>query len=85
MSMNILFLTIAWPQKQDEHNLYTDLLEYFARQGHNVVVVCSSESRYGKETRIAEERGMKVLYVRTGNLTKVSFIKKGISNLMCYA
>lgn len=80
--MNILFLTIAWPQKQDEHNLYTDLLEYFARQGHNVVVVCSSESRYGKETRIAEERGMKVLYVRTGNLTKISFIKKGISNLM---
>lgn len=80
--MNILFLTIAWPQNPDEHNLYTDLLEYFAEQGHKVVVVCSSESRYGSETHIAEERGLKVLYVRTGNLTKVSFIRKGISNLL---
>lgn len=80
--MNILFLTIAWPQDPHEHNLYTDLLEYFAEQGHKVVVVCSSESRYGNETHIAEERGLKVLYVRTGNLTKVSFIRKGISNLL---
>ena len=80
--MNILFLTIAWPQNINEHNIYTDLLECFAEQGHKVVVVCSSESRYGSETHIAEERGLKVLYVRTGNLTKVSFIRKGISNLL---
>ena len=80
--MNILFLTIAWPQNINEHNIYSDLLEYFVEQGHKVVVVCSSESRYGSETHIAEERGLKVLYVRTGNLTKVSFIRKGISNLL---
>ena len=80
--MNILFLTIAWPQRQEEHNLYTDLLECFVEHGHNVVVVCSSERRFGKDTHLAEERGLKVLYVRTGNLTKVSFVEKGISNLL---
>ena len=80
--MNLLFLTIAWPQNPNEHNLYTDLLEYFVEQGHKVVVVCSSESRYGSDTHIAEERGLQVLYVRTGNLTKVSFMRKGISNLL---
>ena len=80
--MNILFLTIAWPQNPNEHNIYTDLLECFVEHGHNVVVVCSSERRYGGETHLVEERGLKVLYVRTGNLTKVSFVEKGISNLL---
>lgn len=80
--MNILFLTIAWPQNPNDHNIYTDLLDCFVEHGHNVAVVCSSERKFGRDTHIVEERGMKVLYVRTGNLTKVSFIRKGLSNLM---
>ena len=59
------------PQKNNVANIYTDLMECFVEHGHNVVVVCSSEHRFRRDTHLAEERGMKVLYVRTGNLTKV--------------
>lgn len=78
--MNILFLTIAWP-RFGENNLYTDLMDEFVEHQHKVTVVCSIEKRVGRSTYLEKINGIKVLRVKTGNLTKTPFIEKGISNL----
>lgn len=79
--MNILVLTIAWP-KLNNYNIYTDLVDEFKLNGHVVTVVCSVEARYKEDTRIQVENGIKVLRVKTGNLTQTPFLEKGISNLL---
>ena len=79
--MKILFLTIAWPD-YGNHNLYTDLMDEFVERGHEVVVACSAEARYNQKTFLTMENNIKVLHIRTGNLTKTSFVEKGISNLL---
>jgi glycosyltransferase involved in cell wall biosynthesis len=76
--MNILFATIVWPEG-DESNIYTDLMQEFANQGHNVYVLCSRERRMGKSTEYRERNGIHVLRVRCGNIQKTNFIEKGIS------
>ncbi|WP_427113990.1 glycosyltransferase family 4 protein [Megasphaera sueciensis] len=78
--MNILFLTIAWP-KLGENNLYTDLMDEFVGHQHNVTVACSIEKRFGCKTYLEEENGIRVLRIKTGNLTKTPFVEKGVSNL----
>ena len=74
--MNILFLTLAYPTDEKENNLYTDLMEEFVRNGHEVHVVCQREKRFGKETE-----WIQVLRVKTGNVTKTNILEKGIATL----
>ena len=77
--MNILFLTIAWPNC-GENNIYTDLMDEFVKHGHDVFVACSTEKRYKTQTSIEAENNIHVLRIKTGNLTKTAFIEKGIAN-----
>lgn len=79
--MNILFLTIAFPEKIEDRNLYTDLMNEFKKNGHSVYIVTSRERRYGKITELLKENNLNVLRVKTGNLQKVNFIEKGISTI----
>lgn len=80
--MNIIFVTIAYPNNLSESNLYSDLMEEFASHGHNIYVVCSIEERYNKETFIEEDSEIKILRVKTGNITSnPNWISKGLALL----
>jgi len=78
--MNILFLTLSFPNKQKGGNLYVDLAREFMCQGHKIYPVAPAEG--DKNTRISEENGIDVLRVKTMKLFNVNAIRKGIANLM---
>ena len=80
--MNVLFLTLAYPEGEDGRNIYTDLMQEFKERGNNVYVVSQRERRYGKPTEFKTENGINVLRVKTGNVTKANFIEKGIASLL---
>lgn len=79
--MKILFLTIGEFSNINQHGTYTDLLRMFKDKGHEVVVVCSNEKKYGQKTSISFDRNITVLRVQIGNITKTNLIEKGISTL----
>ena len=68
-NVKIIFITIAYPHSYTDSNLYTDLMEKFAQHGHQVYVACSTEKRFGNSTNINETNGLKVLRIKTGNIT----------------
>lgn len=79
--MNVLFMTIAYPEV-GEHNIYSNLMQEFERNGHQVYIACSNEKRNGQQTVVNEEEGKDVLRIRTGNLTgNINLIEKGLSTL----
>jgi glycosyltransferase involved in cell wall biosynthesis len=80
--MNILFLTIAYPDRPEDRNIYTDLMQEMKNKGNNVYVVTSKERKYKKSTQISLENGINVLRVKTGNLQKTNLIEKGTSILL---
>jgi glycosyltransferase involved in cell wall biosynthesis len=77
--MNILFLTISYPNTHDDHNMYTDLAQEFHSQGHKVRVATLLEAREGGRTYLATEHGIEVLRIRSGNFFKVSPLEKGLT------
>lgn len=80
--MRILFLTIAYP-KVEEHNIYTDLMQEFVHNGHQVYIACSNEKRNCQQTVVNEVTGKKVLRIRTGNLTgNINLLEKGLSTIL---
>jgi len=79
--MNVLFLTIAYPDKNDR-NLYSDLMQEFYHRGYSVYVLCSSERRVGKATEYSNENGIMVLRQWTLNLTKTNILEKGLSTVL---
>lgn len=80
--MNILFLTLVYPENINSRGIYIDLVNEFKERGHNVTVVTPTERRAGKETFITYNDGIKVLRVKTGNIQKTNKIEKGISTLL---
>lgn len=80
--MNVLFLTLAYPEGKGQRNIYTDLMQEFYENGDTVYVVCPRERRSGKPTEFKIENGIHVLRVRTGNVTKTNIIEKGISTIL---
>lgn len=77
--MNILFLMLAFPNLEKSSNLYTDLVEEFAAQGHHVFPVAPAQT--DERTGIYEENRIQVLRVKTMPLFNVNFIRKGIANI----
>lgn len=80
--MNIVFLSIGGLNDLSENAVYPDLLRRFRDEGHSVHVVCQREKRLGLDTEINVEHGIKVLRVKTGNITKTNLIEKGISTIL---
>lgn len=76
--MNILFISIAWPEK-GERNLYTDLMDEFIRKGNTVCVAGTSDYGSRLPEDISVENGINVLRVRTGKIRKTSHVKKALS------
>lgn len=79
--MKILFLTISFSEN-NRISSYEELLQHFKEKGHEVYVACAAEKRKGIQTHISNVRGLQVLQIKTGNITKnKSLIEKGISTL----
>ena len=79
--MKILFITMVWP-KQGCSNMYTDLVNEFVDNGHNVYVATLCEKRMGIRTGLQRENNVDVLRVRCGNIQKVNKYKKVISSFV---
>ncbi len=79
--MTVLFLTLAYPNHQDE-NLYSHLMEEFVKNGHKVYVVTQSERRENNRTEKCVRNGVEVLRVKTGNVTKAGILEKGLSTAL---
>lgn len=78
--MNVTFLMIAYPDVSRNTNMYTDLVQEFVRNSHNVFVVAPSE----KNTTLSMEGGANVLRVKTGKLFNVNPFVKGVSNVLLH-
>jgi len=65
-----------------ERGIYTDLVRELARRGLNVYVVFPREKRTNLPTELVNLKNIKLLKVKTGNITKTGFIEKGISTLL---
>lgn len=80
--MNILFLSLVDFGSIEEHNIYTDLLRTFYREGHTVCVVSPVERRKKQSTRVLQENErVRILKLKTGNIQKTNLIEKGISTI----
>lgn len=80
--MNVLFLSLTSYDTFEKHNIYTDLLREFKRNGHKVYAVCPVQRRTNKPTALIEEGNASILQVRTGNITRANLIEKGISTML---
>ncbi len=77
--MNILLLSLAYPSKKENRNLYSDLVDEFIEQGHRVKVICPFERRNKEHRQITHDDNLTVLRIKTLNVTATSnFIEKGI-------
>lgn len=79
--MNILFLTMTKVLSVESRGIYTDLMRKFRDEGHNVFIVAPSERREGRKTSVIDEKGVKILSVRTLNVQKTNVIEKGIGQV----
>lgn len=59
--MKILFLTLSDIKSVKEHNIYTDLLREFIKNGHKVYVISPIERRKGGFTHIIEGKSAVIL------------------------
>lgn len=79
--MNVLFMTIAYPKKE-EKNIYSDLMQEFNRNNHKVYVACASDKLLNKNAILMEENGINVLRILCDNLTgNVNLLKKGLATI----
>lgn len=80
--MNIIFLTLARIQNIEDRGIYSDLMRKFRDEGHQVYIVCPVERRLGLETSIVENKGVKILNVKTLNIQKTNIVEKGLGTLL---
>lgn len=78
--MKVIFLALAYPKIPKSSNLYTDLMEEFRNQGHEVYVVAPAVN--DTEVGLINEEGISVIRVKTLPLLNVNPIKKGIANVL---
>lgn len=80
--MNVVFLTIYKFTDIEERGIYPDLMRKFRDEGHHVYIVTPTERRLGLQTSLVEDKGVKILNVRTLNLQKTNILEKGIGTLL---
>ncbi|WP_214821099.1 MULTISPECIES: glycosyltransferase family 4 protein [unclassified Exiguobacterium] len=80
--MKILFLTLLDFDSLDEQGIYTDLMKEFSLNNHEVYIVSPVEKKKRKSTHLIEQKNVKILKVKIGNIQKTNLIEKGISLLL---
>ncbi|TDM05194.1 glycosyltransferase family 4 protein [Macrococcus lamae] len=79
--MNILYLTLTDMSNMHEKSIYHDFVNELKLRGHDMTVVCPAEKRKGGNTERFISNSCTVLKVKIGDITKTSFVKKGINTL----
>ena len=79
MKKNILFVTSVKVESMSDKFIYTDLINEFVKNDHNVYVVSPFERRFKKKTKLYNNKNISILNVKTLNLQKVNFFEKTIS------
>ena len=80
--MRVIFLTMTNLTEVTTHGIYSDLMQKFRDEGHDVYIVSPRERRTGEKTRLYETGGVRILGVRTLNLQKTNAIEKGIGQVL---
>lgn len=79
--MNILFLALSFSTREHK-SFYEDLLREFQHHGDQIYVGCANEKRSSEKDGIEISDGIKILRIRTGNITgNISIIEKGLSTV----
>jgi glycosyltransferase involved in cell wall biosynthesis len=78
--MRVLFLTLVYPTDANESNIYSDLMDEIASRGHEVIVLKPSEGLSAGQTSWRGQ--IMIVTVRTGKVTKSSYMKKAINTLL---
>jgi glycosyltransferase involved in cell wall biosynthesis len=75
--MKILFLLLHMPEDLMSSNMYTDLIQEFNKNGHNITVIAPSNN---KKQYVNYENGVKIVRVKSMATQDVNnLIKKGIA------
>ncbi|MFT5738252.1 MAG: glycosyltransferase involved in cell wall biosynthesis, partial [Maribacter sp.] len=77
----ILFLGLSFPDVKKHTHLYTDLINEFHNQGHDVLVIAPDEENR-KSSELVLQSGIKILRVPTLGLFSGNKIVKGLSNIL---
>ena len=72
---------IAFPDMRKNSNLYTDLVEEFNDNGHNVYVAALLEKKNNKNTFIEKINGINIVRVKCGDMFNVNLVRKGITTI----
>ena len=81
--MNILFLTFSQLIRNiSQRGIYTDLIRKFAKEGHNIFIICPLERRLKRKTYLAEDGSVKTLAIKTLNITKSNYLEKGAGQIV---
>lgn len=78
--MKILFLTIGLPDLREGGGLYADIINELATRGHQMTVIAPALS--DQQTGLYDERGIRVLRVRVGQMVGNIAITKKIVNVL---
>lgn len=74
--MNVLFLTMVKIDSKYNEGIYQDFIKELSEKVDNVYVVSPIERRQNESTHLINEGNVKILRVKTGDVTKTSKIKK---------
>ncbi len=80
--MQVIFLTIDYISNIRERGIYQDLMRKFRDEGHELYIVAPRERRMGLPTSLEERDDVKILYVKTLNITKTNLLEKGLGTLL---
>ncbi|GEL07236.1 glycosyltransferase family 4 protein [Salisediminibacterium halotolerans] len=81
--MNVLFLSIERSiENLHQRGIYNDLINELKLHVTNVYIVSPREKRSGLATEYSRQGNVHQLKVKTGNITEVKSIEKGISTLL---
>ena len=72
---------ITFPDMRKNSNLYTDLVEEFNNNSHNVYVTTLLEKKNSKNTFTEKINGITVLRVKCGDMFNVNLLRKGITTI----
>lgn len=79
--MNLLYLTMGSVTDINAGGVHTDFLRKFRDEGYNVYVVSPRERRMGLPTSLKEQDGIRILGVRTLNVTRANVVEKGLGQV----
>ena len=78
--MNVLFITLEDVHNINFRSISSDLMRYFAREGHSVYVVSPAEKRNNGKTELISQDNCEFLKVKTGNIQQnKNLLDKGLS------